>query len=320
MQDTLIKKGQVIGSWMQGILLYIGTVLIELFFGLPRLIFFTVLSYILVFGVSFILVLSNFGFSLERILSHSQVPMPIGVGTTIASLLALFLAYFPVISSVFSFWFTDAGDEGIAWTLGARPSSKREQERIENIQLKLGDLGHLSTKVHSDWWVIDTPELNAYTIGTSMYITSGALRSPHLPAIYVRELAKLGIGDGLFLKALRSFTYPFIKHRITKQSGLSRASEEAGRVSIIRGMMFGGLGVMILGRHWAYWFRERDFLADQKVLELGMGSELLQYLEEGKEFDIAVPYSASWVQYTELRIDKLLQSPAFETSYAHFPS
>ncbi len=64
---------------------------------------------------------------------------------------------------------------------------------------------------------------------------------------------------------------------------------------------------MVMSQPWATWFRERDYLADKYAAELGFGDDLIKYLEEIEDLSTAAPFSSSWVQYTELRIDRLLQ-------------
>ena len=68
----------------------------------------------------------------------------------------------------------------------------------------------------------------------------------------------------------------------------------------------GGLGLFLLNPLWVWYWRDREYHADHFAAELGFTRELIEYLEQHKYFDAAVPYFMSDHPYTELRIDQLM--------------
>ncbi len=220
-------------------------------------------------------------------------------------------------------------DKQTPWALGARQHSSREEEKILAVLTQIQVLGHQDILAHNNWWVIDSPLPQAFTVGSDLYITSAAISqddtttNKYLTPILAHELGHLNNLDGLMLQALRNFVYPVVQVRMTNLSRLSSGvfsnKDEDTRTSadvadsldkqgrtFFYSIIFGGLGAIIYASQWAEWFRQRDYLADDFVVKIGLGQELLEYLEEYRKYSFAVPFSASWSQYTELRIDRLL--------------
>lgn len=217
-------------------------------------------------------------------------------------------------------------DDMIRWALGAREGSRREEDKVMVVYERLQSLGHEDVQSHNNWWVIDAFLPQAFTVGSDLYLTSAAINSEWLAPILAHEMAHLRQKDGLLLSALRNTVYPVVQSRMTNMGGLGKGAflgedKEAPQTSVdvvesfgnqartlFYAAIFGGLGVIVYAREWAEWFRERDYLADDYVIELELGSELLSYLEANKKFSMAAPFSANWTQYTELRIDRVLLS------------
>lgn len=225
-------------------------------------------------------------------------------------------------------------NESLVYALGARDVSTREQDRLQSVLDDLLERGHSNVKVHDNWWVIDYPIPQAFTIGTDLFITREAITGNHLAAILGHELGHLNYNDGRLFKAVRSFVYPFIQFKTANLNTYARFHTEAPAKTqyeavkifdvelktALWAIVFGGFSIIYYAKDWAEHFRELDFHADDFAVKLGLAGELVDYLEEVQKTDMAVPFYASWIPYTELRIDKLLQNPAFERSYAHFSS
>ena len=245
--------------------------------------------------------------------------------------LGLFLAYLPVILSLVSLVGITSGGVFTRWALGARVPSMRERAIMSD------SLGHISeiapkrgkTQFHSSWWVIDNNFPRTYTIGTTLYVTTEALKDNHFTAMLAHELGHFAKGDGLKVKALRNLVYPVAQHVFTthkdlgqergvilttaqaKQAVTISPSPDFARTAInqivrlIYPMLFGGLGVYLLSPIWARYFRIADYIADDFVVECGLGHELMEHLEEWAVIDHAVPFWDNWTPYTELRLDRL---------------
>lgn len=208
------------------------------------------------------------------------------------------------------------------WAIGARMPSERETDRIDTVFKQLMESGHGSVQIHENYFIIDNPTPQAFTLGKNAYITRAAVDSEYLPAILGHEIAHLNLGDGDVLLSLRSFTYPFIQYRLTGIGNLSKGAfysreyteNSVELVKIVNkelsvflfAILFGGFAVLRYQHEWAEWFRERDYYADEYVIKLGLGQQLQSYLEEYKDLSIAVPYSQNWMQFNELRIDRVL--------------
>jgi Zn-dependent protease with chaperone function len=249
---------------------------------------------------------------------------------------SLLVVSFPLLNSLVTLTGVSTGGFFTRFALGAREPSQREREAVvevlETIRERKGNL-----QFHSFWYVIDSPVPNSYTVGTTLYITRGLINSEYLGALIAHEVGNLAHGDGRQLKALRNFVYPFFQHisvsTLRTAPGTNfqpPATEGAREVVVVDGELqqfislstqillfllsfsLGGFGVMILSPFWAKWFRERDYLADRVVKDLGYEYQLIDYLETYGQMETAVPYSQRWTQWSELRIDRLLHPDAEE--------
>jgi Zn-dependent protease with chaperone function len=68
---------------------------------------------------------------------------------------------------------------------------------------------------------------------------------------------------------------------------------------------FGGLGLLLLGRSWAQFWRQRDFLADDYAYSIGQDDNLMAVLEIYRHVDVAQPYLLTNRPYTAERLDRL---------------
>lgn len=200
--------------------------------------------------------------------------------------------------------------------LGARPPSQREKIMLLDA---ISRIATLQMQGHSNFWVIDYPQPKAWTIGEDLYITRFAITSEYLPAILAHEIAHLNNGDGKTIKTLRNFVYSFMSYRTTGIGNLTGYQERQAvdQQDVVRvfdetiqkllfAAVFGGFGAIWYREEWAEYFRSRDVLADEKVVEMGLRGDLLKYLEAHKDLSLAVPFSLNWEEFTEIRIDRLL--------------
>jgi Zn-dependent protease with chaperone function len=242
----------------------------------------------------------------------------------------LFLALSPLLLSLLAFvlqggaWFT-------RFALGARDPSTRERELMQGA---LGTIGVRSDggaiDGPSNWFVIDSPALNAYVVGTTLYVTRELLRSDHLPAVVAHELGHINSLDGKLTIALRRLVLPPVHYlsQLLKQPAPGNMvvvaapdpvqayiqTAFAWLISLGLSMLGGGFGLWALNPLWVWYWRNREYSADKLAAFMGFRGELIEFLEEHQYFDVAIPYFLSTHPYTELRIDKLLAYEANTTN------
>lgn len=221
------------------------------------------------------------------------------------------------------------GRREVAWALGAREYSTDEAEKLSAALEQILQRSKTAVNVHSDWWIVDSSLSHAVTLGSDLYITTGAIKSDYLVPILAHEFGHIANNDGLTLASLRNFISPYLLFRLTNFANLNKGVivtqktiEDMKGLAIslnIKGfgvslnnelgfllysLWFGGLGVMRYSSEWAQWFRERDYLADDYVYNLGLGEQLKDYLQNNPQFGVAMPYSNNWTAFTELRLDR----------------
>ena len=209
--------------------------------------------------------------------------------------------------------------------LGARQPSHRETQTIlERLRMIRAGLASEALSF-SHIFILDSPLVTTYTVGTTLYISSGAVRNEeYLEVLLAHELGHVNNGDGSLVLALRRLVFPLFYlffGNISQYSTMRAAppSNDAPRLpsdvyyAVINSLLFalmaflgGGVGVYLLSLWWANYFRERDYLADQFVVECGLRDTLLEYLEQNRFYDTSVPYMLGWQPANELRIDRLL--------------
>ena len=176
-------------------------------------------------------------------------------------------------------------------------------------------------------FAVDSPIETAYTIGTTLYLSSGAIDSQYLNVFLAHELGHLNNGDGGVVLALRRLVFPlfymfmgtvrdFSTGRSSPGSRQQIQSQSDIFYSMVNGIIFlilatigGGLGVWLNSWAWASYFRDRDYLADQFVVQAGLKEVLVEWLEQKKFYDTSVPYMLGWHPANELRIDRIVHPP-----------
>lgn len=282
-------------------------------------------------------VLSPLGIALWFILVAAQfliwrftrIELPPELVIATAGLLVLwvcrYLAFYPIDKSKEA-WNGSSNNDDLVYALGARPCSDREKDRFMSVLEDILARGS-NVVVHDNWYVIDYPIPQAFTVGTDLFITREAITGRHLAPILAHELGHLHRKDGDKFKAVRSLVYPFIQFKTTNMTTYNRfyteapAKNQSEAIKVLDvelktafwAIVFGGFSLIYYAREWADFFKHQDFWADSYALKLGFGQELIDYLEEVQKTDMAVPFYASWIPYTELRIGQLIKAMETET-------
>ncbi len=249
--------------------------------------------------------------------------VPLTVGAAFAVL--------PLLGSIHAIIGLGSGSLLTRFVLGARRLSTRERATIMEALAEISEVAErngMGDKVRTfpHMYVLDGISSYAYLIGTTLYISAGAIRSEDLKVLLVHELGHLNHGDGGVILALRRLLFPlnqllvggvkdYSTGRVGKKTKLQEFDALQLYYSIINTMLFfvlsfagGGFGVWLTSWLWAGYFRECDYDADAFVVRCGFGDELVAFLEQGLFYDTSIPYMAGWQPVNELRID-VLQYP-----------
>ena len=246
-------------------------------------------------------------------------------------LAALLVGFWPILMSLWHVIFP-IGRTGAGSTereaLGAREPTRAELTKI------LDALGHIHAMAGgrvaapSAWLVLDEPTPDAYTLGSTVYLSRAAIEGEHLPGIMAHELGHIAHKDGDLILALRRFIIPlayFIgvdRHplpggAVQKLGGgmhqqVLRGEDEkiyyrfhALQIKFWLAFWFGGMGLFLLGQHWAAFWRRRDFLADDYAVYLGQAEPLIEVLTMYRHVDVAQPFLLTNRPYTAERLDRL---------------
>jgi len=242
----------------------------------------------------------------------------------LAFLISVAFGYRNVFRSWLSYMGFVGGDSTTQFVLGAREPSRREQELLSQAFKQMVQQASQPIKSFSHLFILDSPLEFAYVIGTTLYITSGALRGRHFQVLLAHEIGHLHYGHGGTILALRRFLFPMFQYILSGVRDFSTAgggykpmlkefdSQQIYYHMVNKALYFnlalwgGGLGVSLRSTAWAAYFRECDYVADAFAVQLGFKEELLSYLEETKFYDTSVPYMLSWYPANEQRIDQIL--------------
>jgi Zn-dependent protease with chaperone function len=251
------------------------------------------------------------------------------IAGTLVALVAFWGGFWPLITSILSLLgILKGGQRYHRWSTGARTiGTERELPivltALAALEAKAGKL----TKPDY-FFVLDTDSAEAYTVGNAMYLTRGLIHrqghpEPHLTAMLAHQLGHANSTDARVVLALRRLTItpmyvlsttlgqlaPGIvtfAARVT-QSDMYVASVISWLINLCLAASGGGLGLLLLNIPWNWYWRQRDFAADEYAAQLGQARPLVEYLDKHQGFDVATPYYIAPQPYTELRIDRLLQ-------------
>lgn len=219
-------------------------------------------------------------------------------------------AYLPVVRSLVGLVIPPLAPATTPHRLGAREPSTREWERIEPaLDACVRDGVKAPTKV----FVVDTAEVVAFVVGRSLFLQRDAVWSPHLPGWIAHEMGHLNSLDLRLKQALRWSTLPSLTAAGDAVIGGGRAVFwPLALVRLLLGVhikaMAGGFIPRLLTPLWSFYWRRREFIADDFAAKIGQGEALAAGLEETLAFDSASPWMKDRTHpYVELRIDRLRQ-------------
>jgi Zn-dependent protease with chaperone function len=217
-----------------------------------------------------------------------------------------------------------SGNTFTRFVLGARDPSRRERRFMHQAITQLEKGAPERSRAPNYWYVLDSPYMNAYIVGSTLYVTRELLRSEYLPAVVAHEFGHLNSPDGRLTLALRRFVMPYTyllnpaRGKQVAPGTLIVLDEEmvTGQALIILNFLMvllmwwfalagGGLGLYLLNPVWTWYWRRREYYADNYAAQCGLAHGLIDYLEHYQFFDVSVPFHLSAHPYTELRIDKL---------------
>jgi Zn-dependent protease with chaperone function len=221
--------------------------------------------------------------------------------------------------------------------LGARRPSAREAEALDTAARLCAGVA-----VPRDVRVLDSPDENAWVLGSTLFVCRGLFESPHLAAVVAHEAGHLAAGDGQV--ALSAWWLPVrllarpARRLIAGRAGRARedpsrrtlpqphavlnsgpAPRTSGRslvgwvlhipavaVGAALLVLAGGLVPMLLRPAWAPYRRRREFAADAFAAAAGQGPGLIEALGDWQMLDVATPWwQGRGHPYIEERIDRL---------------
>jgi hypothetical protein len=216
-------------------------------------------------------------------------------------------AYFPLLRSMVALLGGPATRLCVRLARGARDPSQREAERIQDA---LNACLFEGVKPPRNVWIIDSADVPvAFVEGSSLFLQRDAIWSPYLVGLVAHELGHLNSIDQRLATATRWLSYPSLR-------ALARTLASARGPLLIWFLLFmvsvqlhsiaGGHLPRLLNPAWRWWFRKREFSADDFAANLGHGESLAAALEESLPFDVATPWMKGRSHpYEELRIDRL---------------
>lgn len=228
------------------------------------------------------------------------------------------LAFGPFLWSLAALVGIPSGGTLTRWEFGARPPSERERETIETA---LALLMRPRVRRPRRVLVIDAPTINAYVVGTTVYVERGLLMVPDLAGVLAHELGHLNSLDGRLTHATRRLMFPgtLLIGRLGMNTALvSMAFHPLGRVggcgcvafylAMLLGYLGGGGTWLLLGPLWTRYWRQREYVADAYAARLGQARTLIDTLEWQLVHDFATPWQHGRTHpYTEQRIERLRQ-------------
>jgi len=269
------------------------------------------------------------GIKNDNILSFASGASIIGgilftVGMAIVTTLAIVVGWGPVVSSFLSLTGLRGGKRAKPTGIEARDESDREKVRRVNELINIQTRTNVTLKVPAAVRVIHSPLVRGWVIGSTLYLTQGALKSPDFPALLAHLLYFLNCPDGRIILSIRRllvrpaywiskgmfFLAPGNPISVIKETGEGRPGGLI--VWMLTGFMAlagGGLGLIITRLMWRKHWTQAIYRADMYAARLGYAQQLITYLEKHEWvdlFEIAVPYPALPPNFVELRIDRLI--------------
>jgi Zn-dependent protease with chaperone function len=236
-------------------------------------------------------------------------------------------AYLPQARSLFGLLIPPRTTVAARHRIGAREPSAREWERIEPA---LDVCARDRVKAPRNVWVVDTAEEVAFVSGRSLFLQRDTIWSPHLAGWIAHELGHLNSIDLRLKQAVRWASVPLLTsfgNRVIGKGGV--VFWPIAVVRIVVGVyikaLAGGFIPRIVTPAWNFYWRRREYIADDFAMSIGQGESLAAGLEETLAFDSSTPWMKDRSHpYVELRIDRLRslrgKEPPAEHTYRATPT
>jgi hypothetical protein len=245
------------------------------------------------------------------------------LGGAIVVVLSLIAGFGPLVASLLSMLGLRGGNRETAWEMGGRRLSKtREAARYGPALAHIQSLAKRALKAPAAVFAIDSPLYRAWSVGSTLFMTSGLLKSQHLMSLVARNLYYLESGDARFCLALRRFVIPpayllsrFSGHLAPGNLAFSVLAATEGRYTpllmymgaFLGALAGGGMGIVITSPLVVRYLRCAQGRANIFATEIGLGNPLADYYEINSYFDFAVPYIYRPLSSTELQIDDIIR-------------
>lgn len=237
--------------------------------------------------------------------------IPVPVAGEYAIWVAGGFAYFPIVRSLIGLVIPPVISARVRHQVGAREPSFREWERIEPaLDVCVRD----GIKAPKNVWVVDTAEEVAFVIGRSLFLQRDTIWSPHLAGWIAHELGHLNSIDLRLKQAVRWASMPALTSvgdGIIGKGGVIFWPTALARllVGFYVKVLAGGFIPRIMNPLWNFFWRRREYLADEFAARIGQAESLAAGLEETLAFDASTPWMKDRSHpYVELRIDRLRSS------------
>jgi Zn-dependent protease with chaperone function len=264
-------------------------------------------------------------------------PATMAWGNDVGMLVGSIFAGGPILYSLLVMSGMPSGHGLVRHAFRARHPTPAELQRIEATYDRILS-PHASRPHHT--FVIDTPGINAWVSGTSLFIKSDLLRTHYLAPVLAHEFGHLHSLDGRLVLALRVLVIPgaFTLSRLLLAllyllqrfilfvtNALVRAVGGGHRLVAVLQVLFnvfldmlpylliifamGGVGPKILGRLWCRYFIRREYRADAYAAKLGQGPLLVELFRQLMLIDVEVPWSKCPTHPTTAqRIQRLVET------------
>lgn len=254
--------------------------------------------------------------------------------SSVGPIVVWLVTYGPPLASILTLLpFVPGGFFFRRFALGAREPSAREENILNATLSQLQAASSETLPAHyGAVYILDKPGREAHVIGNTLYLSATLVDSPYLAPILAHELFHANTFDGRLVLALRrlvlfpvyllSRTFGQVAPGVVKLG--SSASTELGCVAgafvwflgLLLSLAGGGFGLWLMNLPWAWFWKQREFAADQYAISLGQQGNLIQYLEDTKgltqpNFDITAPYLIIEPPANELRRDRLERPDVF---------
>ena len=220
------------------------------------------------------------------------------------------IAIYPVLFSLATLLFLPSGG-GLLMRqeMNARKPSDRERNAISQA-LDVLTVDRPGVERPKRFYVVNALDQNAYVVGTTLYVAKGLFDTPWFIPMIAHELGHLNSLDGRLILAVRRMVFP----GLFRFGGYILRTQREDFFTWLYGLLFGllmmvlsgGMGLALLSSGWRWYWRSREYAADDYAASLGQAMPMADYLGRYLYLDIVLPYVGSYHPPAEYRIDRLL--------------